>query len=153
MQILKSKDGWLGLALVVYGGWSYMQSQGFDEVSRAYPMFLSAAILLIGLLFCIKTVLNKNEYQETLSALLVRIRGPFLLVLIIGCWALLMSIGLGYLVSSLLAVFLILSFISDANKARHAYVATIIVASVFILFDVIFDVPLPLDALTESVFM
>ncbi|PJC86844.1 hypothetical protein CSW98_07570 [Vibrio sp. HA2012] len=153
MQPLQSKDIWLGLFLMLCGGWSYGQSQGFDSTSRAYPMLLSALIIILGLSFIIQAMKNKSKKQENIKEILVKIRGPFLIIGLMCIWVTFLSLNVGYLLSSLISVFLILIFISEKNKVNNIKITTLIVFSVFILFGVIFDVPLPLNTLTEHFLM
>lgn len=153
MRRLNAKDTWLGLSLLLGGIWSYYQSQGFDQTSRDYPMLLSGIISALGGLFIISAFRTHQIKGEEIGALLVRIRGPLLIVAMMCGWVSLLSVGLGYLFSSLLAVFLILAFIGDNNKSHNMGISALIVSAIFILFSVIFDVPLPSNLLAESILM
>jgi len=153
MQPLQSKDTWLGLFLMLSGGWSYSQSQGFDSTSRTYPMLLSVLVIVLGLIFFFQALKKNNSNQENIREMIIKIRGPFFIIGLISGWVVLLSFGVGYLFSSLFSVFLILMFIGDGNKIYSIRITTLIVFSIFILFGIIFDVPLPLNVLTENIFM
>ena len=153
MQLLQSKDTWLGLFLTLSGGWMYNQSMGFDSTSRTYPMLLSALILALGLIFIFQVVRNRDSHSESVKEMVAKIRGPFFIIALMSAWVASISFGVGYLLSSLLSVFFILMFIGEGNKMYCIKTTAIIVSSVCLLFSIIFDVPLPLNEVTEQILM
>lgn len=153
MKLLQSKDTWLGLFFALSGGWAYNQSQGFDPTSRAYPMLLSSLIITLGIIFMFQAIKNRNNNAESIREMMTKIRGPFCIIALMSAWVAILSIGVGYLLSSFIVVFIILNFIGDGNKVYCLRITPIIVSSVFILFRIIFDVPLPLNEITEIFLM
>lgn len=152
MKILGKTDFWLGITILASGIWVFNQSRGFDETSKGYPLFLSIITILLGAGIAIQTFKQKDEGKNSIEWLYHRMKGSLLIVALFVIWTILLSTKTGYLLASILTLMPVL-YLLGYKKISHLVLSTFgIVAVVFTLFYLIFEVPLPLNPFIQMVF-
>ncbi len=152
MSILIKADLWLGIIVSGVGLWAYLQSRGFDEYSGTYPQFLSFLHILIGVGLILKALRKTADEANSIRQLFEEVRGPLVVALLLVGWGLLLQFEVGYLFSSVLVMPLILYALGYRGTKRIIFGSVSIVFVIFLLFYVIFDVPLPLHNAVEQLF-
>lgn len=158
MQIITKTDFWLGLVILAGGIWAYAQSLGFDDASRDYPLFLSAVTAFFGAGIAGQTLRQaRAQGRETagkgsLADLFNRTRGSLLIMGLFILWTLLLSTETGYLLSTALILLPVLWLLGIRKAGQFALITAGIIAAVFTLFFIIFEVPLPLNPYVQSFF-
>ena len=151
MNILIKSDFWLGFIVLVGGFWTYCQSTGFDRYSDQYPQFLSVVHIVLGLGLILNALREREDRSDSLKRLFEEMRGPLMVASIFLGWGGLLLLSTGYLLSSLIMLPAVLYALGYQKPRQLIFVTTCIVAVVFILFYVIFEVPLPLNTLLEQI--
>jgi len=145
MRVVRIIDFWSGLAFAVLGGGACVMAFGFDASSSTYPAALAAALAVLGLALTANAV-RKPAAAKTMDAEGSRIIlwGPLLEIGVWSLWALALWAGLGYIGPAFLAAaFLILRHSDDRRTRLHVAQAAGVALGVFLIFYVIFQVPLP----------
>ncbi len=149
MRIWIKTDFWLGLIVCGGGIFAYIESLKFDEWSGHYPQFLSFIHILIGIGLIFNAVRAVADTSDSITLCFAEVRGPLIIALLLIGWVVLINIGVGYLFSSFIMMPLTLYALGYHNLKRMALGALSISLSVFVLFYVIFDVPLPINPILE----
>jgi len=149
MRIWIKTDFWLGLIVCGCGVLAYIESSKFDEWSGSYPQFLAFIHIAIGVGLILKAVRIVADTPYSITYLLAEVKGPLLVALLLIVWSVMINIGVGYLLSSCLVLPVTLYALGYHNMKRLLLGALSISLSVFILFYVVFDVPLPVNPLLE----
>lgn len=152
MKICAKTDFWLGISILAGGMWVYNQSQGFDEASKSYPLFLSVVTTLLGAGITLQAFKQQNKSTASIQWLYSRMKGSLLIVLLFAFWAILLTTKTGYLMSSVLTLMPLLYLLGYKKFSRLILSSFGIAAAVFTLFYIVFDVPLPLNPFVEHVF-
>ncbi len=150
MSASTKTDFWLSLLVLTGGVWAFFQSRLFDDSSRSYPLFLSLLFIFLGLALLINTLKDSDGNLQKLEYLFAKVSGPLLVAMLLVVWGLLLMMNVGYLVSSILVLPPILWLLGYRNFKFILVTAVGVVAVVFILFWVLFDIPLPLNTVIES---
>lgn len=152
MKILGKTDFWLGITILTSGIWVFNQSQGFDETSKDYPLFLAVITVLLGVGIAVQTFTQTDEGKDSIKWLYHRMKGSLVIVALFAVWAILLSTKTGYLLASFLTLMPVL-YLLGYKKISHLVLTTFgIIAVVFTLFYLVFEVPLPLNPFVQFVF-
>ncbi len=143
-------DVWLSIALFTAGLWAWSQSRTFDDVSRDYPQALSVCVIVLAVILFIEAVRNHRRDTVDLKLLGQQMIGGMVILGLFMLWTLLLSSEVGYLLSSFLIIAAALWLLGLRNFGRVALTSCGIVVTVFILFYLILDVPLPLHRGVQS---
>ena len=149
MRIWIKTDFWLGLIVCGGGIFAYIESLKFDEWSGHYPQFLSFIHIVIGIGLIFKAIRAVADTPYSITHFFAEVKGPLLIALLLIGWSVLINVGVGYLFSSFIMMPMTLYALGYHNFKRMALGALSISLSVFILFYVIFDVPLPVNPILE----
>ena len=150
MNPIRKTDFWLGLLTLTGGILSFFESRTFGDASRSYPLVLSALFILLGLAISINVLRESNTKTGRLDQLFSQMLGPLLVAAMLIGWAALLMMNVGYLVSSIIVLPLVLWLLGYREIKFIAATAFGILGAVFVLFRVLFDIPLPLNALVEK---
>ncbi|PID43146.1 MAG: hypothetical protein CR981_02150 [Proteobacteria bacterium] len=151
MSVITKTDFWLSLLVLSGGIWAFFQSRLFDDASRSYPLFLSALFILLGLALLFKTIKDSDNQLQSITYLYSRVSGPLLVALLLVVWVLLLMMNIGYLLSSIIILLPVLWLLGYRNITFILIMAAGVVAVIFILFWILFDIPLPLNPFLENV--
>jgi len=152
MNVLVKSDFWLGIIVFLGSFWAYLQCQGFDEHSSGYPSFLALVHIALGLCLILKAIKDASDMSDSLKRLFLEMRGPIIVAVILMGWGGLLMLGLGYLLSSAIMLPVVLYALGYKGTKRLALTTVSIVGAVFILFYILFEVPLPLHPVVEQLF-
>jgi len=148
--MLHKTDVWLSIVLFAAGLWAWLQSRTFDDLSRAYPQALSAGIIALAVILFIEAVQDRRHDTAALKSLGQQMIGGMLILGLFMLWALLLATDIGYLLSSFLIVTTTLWLLGMRRFGHVVLTSSGIVVTVFILFQLILDVPLPLQRGVQS---
>ena len=152
MKLLVKSDFWLGILILGGGFWAYFQSRGFDEHSSGYPGFLALIHVVIGVCLLIKAVRDIKDSSDSVMRLFQEMRGPIVIAAMLMGWGGLLLSGAGFLLSSIIILPIILYSLGYRGTRRLVLTSICIVSAVFVLFYVLFEVPLPLHSVIEQLF-
>ena len=150
MKVFSKTDFWLGVIVILCGFYALFSSLGFDKYSKSYPLFLSVFHVIIGIGIVLNSVKEISSDNGSLKNLFNQIRGPLSVVSILIFWGVLINIGVGYFLTSIIAMPSILYMLGYHNIKKVIAGSIGIVGVVFLLFYVLFDVPLPLNPYIEK---
>jgi Tripartite tricarboxylate transporter TctB family len=152
MNVLVKSDFWLGGIVFLGGFWAYFQCRGFDEHSSGYPSFLALVHIVLGFCLILKAMKEMSDMSDSLKRLFQEIRGPIIVAVMLMGWGVLLMLGLGYLLSSCIMLPMVLYALGYKGIKRLAFTTASIVTAVFVLFYLLFEVPLPLHPVVEQLF-
>ncbi len=152
MKILGKSDFWLGGG--VFSRWFLGLSpmSGFDEHSSGYPSFLALIHIVLGLCLVVKAMKEASDMSDSLKRLFLEMRGPLIVAVLLMGWGGLLLLGWGYLPSSAIMLPVVLYVLGYRGVKRLALTTVSIITAVFVLFYVMFEVPLPLHPVVEQLF-
>jgi hypothetical protein len=152
MNVLVKSDLWLGVAVLFGGFWAYLQCRGFDEHSSGYPSFISLVHIVLGVCLILNAIRQSSDTSDSVKRLFQEMRGPVVIVAMLMGWGALLLLDLGFLLSSCLMLPPILYALGYRGLKRLTLTTAGIVAAVFLLFYILFEVPLPLHPVVEQLF-
>ncbi len=151
MNVFIKTDFWLGLLVFTGGIWAYFQSRTFGDYSRNYSLFLSVVFVVLGFALIFKTLREPDEDSDKLGKLFAKALGPLIVAMMMVGWGVLLLLDIGYIISSIIILPPVLWLLGYRDIKFILMTATGIVAAVFVLFRVLFDVPLPLSSIMERI--
>ncbi len=140
---LQKLDFSLGVMVMLFGGYCFYSCLSFDALSQSYPMFISLSIFLMGVWIAITPLVSNDDSMQSLSAFFHKVGRPLILAGIYLFWALLLQLGVGYLLASIVATFIVLIFIGSHKFMILLLFSLVISSFVYLVFGVLFDIPLP----------
>lgn len=152
MNVLIKSDFWLGIIILFGGFWAYLQCRGFDEYSSDYPTFLALVHIVLGFCLLLKSLKQASDLSDSMKRLFEEMRGPIIVAVMFMGWGGLLMLGLGFLLSSCIILPLVLYSLGYKGFRRMTLTTAGIVAAVFVLFYILFEVPLPLHPVVEQLF-
>lgn len=90
--------------------------------------------------------------SDSLKRLFLEMRGPLIVAVLLMGWGGLLLLGWGYLPSSAIMLPVVLYVLGYRGVKRLALTTVSIITAVFVLFYVMFEVPLPLHPVVEQLF-
>lgn len=144
MPVLKTIDFWSGLAFAGIGFSAWATALGFDSSSSTYPATLAATLALLGLALAFKAWRDATAQTATAEGVHIILQGPALEIGVWSLWAVALWAGLGYVGPTFVAcTMLILRHADDRDLRLHIAQALGVSLVVFVIFYLIFKVPLP----------
>ncbi|MBE0532688.1 MAG: tripartite tricarboxylate transporter TctB family protein [Rhodospirillales bacterium] len=150
MTALRRIDFWSAVTFFLLGVVVISLASAFDEKSRSYPLFLAIALCVLSAGLLVQGLVSRSAKTVDRDEVEIVISGPGVQTLLWTVWVALLSVGAGYLGPSVLVVGSIIVALRGGSPAKSLLQSLAIVAVVFFMFYVIFDIPLPvLDIVDE----
>lgn len=133
-------DAIAGVLLLIFGVAAAWQATGFDAESRSFPLIVSGLVGLAGLAILATAGVRAkgNPVGPEASG------GPVALaVLAIVAWILAMTFGAGFVLPTFALQLLLLSITGVRGRLALPATAATITALAYLLFVVVFDIPMP----------
>lgn len=144
MRVLKSIDFWSGLTFAGIGIAAGIAALDFDTSSFVYPASLSAALGVLGLALAFKACRDPEAATANAEGSHIILWGPALEICVWTAWTFALWAGLGYVGPAFAATaFLILRHVHDRHVGLHVLQSAGVALGVFMIFYLIFQVPLP----------
>ncbi len=140
---LRKPDVWAGIVFLVLGVWAFAESSTFDDMSRTYPMALSAGLVLFSASIILRSVFDRTPPKADAESATIILSGPCFQILLWGGWALLLGLGAGYILPSIVVVSIAVLRAGFPGRLRSIASSVAVALAIFGIFYFIFDVPLP----------
>lgn len=140
VHFLSQKDAWVGMVLTIAGGTAAWMANGFDAMSRTYPMVLSLLLAGCGLILVFNVLRNRSERVSSI----IPVKVTILSAVIMSLWIVALSNGLGYLLPTFWMQFFFLRLCSKSHSARKTALFAALISGVsYLVFIVGLGVSLP----------
>ncbi|WP_316975592.1 tripartite tricarboxylate transporter TctB family protein [Shumkonia mesophila] len=152
MAIFRKLDFWTAATFFLIGAVVIGYASGFDARSRSYPLFLGGALCVLAVGLFVQASLSRSAKTVDREEVNILLAGPALQALLWVVWIVLLAVGAGYLGPSVLIVAASAMLLRGGHHGKSLGQSATIVAVVFFMFYIIFDIPLPvLDVIEELI--
>lgn len=151
MVVLRKIDFWTAVAFFLIGATIFILAAGFDERSRSYPLFLAALLCVVSVGLFVQSLLSRSGKVVDRNEAEILISGPGVQSVLWIAWVVLLSVGAGYLGPSVLIVGGIIVVLRGGSPSKSFLQSLAVVAVVFFMFYVVFDIPLPVLDVVEEI--
>ena len=152
-RLIASKDFYLALFTMILGLVCLNEAQGFEGDARAFPFYISLALVLLGVIQLVQVLLDASERHIDREAIHAVVFGALPLAGVAVLWAWALSSNLGYVLPTIIASIALLTVLKFGSWSMRISRALLITAIIFVLFYIIFGSPLPTLELVDDFFV
>lgn len=145
-------DVWVGLFFALLGGAVLFEASGFEGAAARMPVLCGILLLSLGAALTLRTVFAGRQDVERGGLLRTIAVGPLPAAALLLAWVYMMAQGFGFFAVGVPFVMGVVYLMGHRHLARNALSSLAIVGVVFVVFYVVFNVPLPVSPLAASVF-
>lgn len=145
-------DVWVGLFFALLGGAVLFEASGFEGTAARMPVLCGILLLSLGTVLTLRTAFAGQQDVGSGGLLKTIVVGPLPAAILLLVWVYLMAQGFGFFVVGVPFVMGVVYLMGHRRLARSLLSSLAIVGVVFVVFYVVFNVPLPVSPLVASVF-